>query len=168
MNTKNFIIMVIALLLVLFSQISCCKDNNIIFIEDKDVMIYADLNGNGIKETITISQSSIKRNNDEMEADVSIKIHEKGNLVYNYSERDQAILYIKVVRFVGASEKAFRDIVFIVVEPYNVYMNLLCWEYTVKSPVAIMEKGLLEGEDVGEFGKYKYIKTKIQLDTPYG
>ena len=128
-------------------------------------IINADLNGDSKNEKIIIKESTIGRYPNQ-KVSISIIVYESDKIVFNFKEFFDPIRYAYVVRLPGYDENNYRDLVFIVTQPGLLKLNILCWESLI-SETDVYKKAI--SKDNFKFkGRYRFIKTDIQVNTPYG
>lgn len=149
-----------ALCILLIATVACKTNDGTIPIYQKPVAFYADLNGNHKNEKIIISQS---QEGSSETYNISIQIYEDGKLVFENKQKSNIpIWYVKIVRFSnGPSDKNFyRDVVFMITGVADLYLQILSWE-SQNTEADVVHKTLGKG-------RYRLIKTDVQINTPYG
>jgi hypothetical protein len=142
------------------------ENKNIYIIREKPVVLYADINGDNEKEKIIIKQNWVTSNDSRVKSNITINIYELEKLAFSYNEIYDPILYVYVVNFMGGAKEFTRDVVFVITESNFLKMNILYWERNI-SEHDIKENALSNGK-IKFKGKYKFFKTNIQINTPYG
>ena len=169
MEYKNykFILIAIIVFLIIFVCISLSQANqNITYINLEPVIIYADLDGDNGKEKIIINQAWEKGNSSEVKGNVSIIVYNKETIVFKHNEIMAPLLYVYIVQFPLATKNSFRDILFIITDTGILKLNILCWESQITEN-DVYEKAMSEKKKRFK-GQFRFIKTDVRLDTPYG
>ena len=162
MGIKCYII--IFMILIYFKPFAYSE--NFLYIREVPITIYADLRGAGEKEKVIIKQNWIEEKNYQIKSNISIRIYKSDKIVFEYKEIYEPIFYVYVIRFPGAAKSFYRDFIFLVTESGGLRLNIFCWEYQITEG-DIGKVAMSKGKSKFR-GRYRFIKTDIQVSTPYG